>query len=173
MNNKFLIIGLMLTCFLIGQCQSKKTNAKDFIGKEYRDLDEFDFFKGFKENGGVVLTSPDHQDFVLSDYSNDKQIFITLSTTRRMSDGKARYKLRDIVEFTGSTKNRFMSPVACNLNGKSDTIILAVCESPADKEVEKYGVLKAWKLNWATELLEPIETKGVECLNPTYGVDTN
>jgi len=173
MDIRILIIGLTLTCYLFEQCQSKKTNIKDFVGEEYRDLSEVDFFKNFRNKGASLFESPDRQDFVLSNYRDGKLTLLVLAKTKKQTDGKVRYIMTDIQEISGLTKNQFISPVACELNGKSDPIIIAVCESPSDKEVESYEVLKAWKINWETRLLEPIGIKGVECINPTYGVDTN
>ena len=78
-----------------------------------------------------------------------------------------------MVEVLGATKNQFVSSVACRLNKKTDSVIIAVYDRP-NGEVEFFtNIINAWQLNWTTKRLDQISAKGVDCMNPGYGVDTN
>ncbi|HQQ98558.1 MAG TPA: hypothetical protein PLX35_14905 [Cyclobacteriaceae bacterium] len=168
MDNK-LFIGLVLTCYLLVQCQSRPTQLEDFVGKEYRELNEFDFFKDYKDNGGYVVTSPDFQDYVISNYSNGHATLLLLTTVVRQLDGKVNYIINDIHEISGLKDHQYFAAGECSLNGNSRATVTAVREHLLDADGQTDKVIKAWNVNWTSKRLEPIGTEGVTCIDLIHG----
>ena len=157
-----------MTQLLITGCSSKELKLNDFIGKEYRTLNEFEYFKDFKEIGGNIISLPDNDDYCFSTYKKDSLLLVTYEITTKRIEGKAIFKLLDILEIKGLKSNQNVNHSTCRKDGEYDPEIIVIYEVEEPSVEICKNILKAWKANRKTGRIEAIDITGLDCINQGF-----
>jgi len=169
--NRYFLLAALISMQL--NCSPGQSKYEEFIGKTYRSLTEFETFNTFNETQRKIIGNFDNVDYVVSHYVKDSTNLIIFEKIVKQPSGKAKYLMIDIVETSRLLENQKIEFGVCRLNEKSDSEIIAIYGSEVE-EVKYYSnIIKAWKANRKIGRLEKIDSKGVDCVNTSYGLDNN
>jgi len=141
----------------------------DLKGKVYRSLKEFEEMKDFEEAGGTVIESLDNIEYALSHYKNGSTHIIGFEEVIGYFDGKAKYKLIDILEIKNLDADQWIDCGSCRLNKKYDTELFTIYVPDHNDKEFHTKIVKVWRANRKSGKIEPVETNGIDCENESYG----
>ena len=163
---KYLLIGLLTLSF---GCSSDKSKYWEIIGKEYKEINEFEEFNDLKDVGGALVQDGDHSGYTVSHCQRDNFHVLILERAKNLPDGKMKYTAIDILEINGVEEGTRLEFVSCRLNGKVDSKIIAISEYEETEFLTK--IVRTWRVNIEKGKIEEIPKSGIDCVNISYGHD--
>jgi hypothetical protein len=166
---KISLISFLFCIFLYNaDCQSKSNTKASLVGRIYRDLGEFDEFKGYKEQRGTLIDPvTETGNYGLSVYAKSGYYIVVFDWS--IPSEKVKYKLLDILRVGPIKPQQDIILTMCRLNEKHDSQIIALVKTNNSEYFKT--IYKAWRANKKTGRFEAISTKGIDCLNDGYGLD--
>lgn len=163
---------LTITLF-IANCNSNLPKPTDYIGKEYKTLKEFEYFKDFEEKFGIVLDLPEQKEYSLAMYQKENLIIVALEKTVRHAEGRPIFQLLNIIEIEGIESNQAINFGSCRMNGEIDPTIFAIYNIDDPNAYIFKKIQRAWRVNIDSSQFEQIDIQGIDCINDEYGYGIN
>lgn len=161
---------LILFTLIIGQfCIAQNIEFIDYIGKEYRSLSEFEEFKDYEDQGGMMIEPYEGENYGFSHYVSGNTHIITYEKIRTNSEGLGMYTLIDAVVIEGISNNQFVQYGLCRINGEDNSNLIVVYESDNFEEEFFTHIISAWLVNQQSYSIQEIDVDGIDCINEGYG----
>ncbi|MCB8964446.1 MAG: hypothetical protein H6536_05325 [Bacteroidales bacterium] len=173
MKPKLNYLGIVITLFLLTNCNFSKPKPTDYIGKEYKTLKEFEYFKDFEEKYGIVLDLPEQEGYSLAMYQKETLIFVALEKTVRHVGGSPIFQLLNVIEIEGIESDQAINFGSCRMNGEIDPTIFAIYNIDDPNAYIFKKILRAWRVNVDSSQFEQIDIQGIDCINEEYGYGVN
>ena len=164
MNLKFLVAPLVLSGLILAQAE-KPSNLSQYIGLTHPPLKD-----GLKEEYGNIIGDPFNNTVYSVAWMSSEcsQMLWLESSSSRNVKGQPIWKVLDVMAAPNYGKDETLVIGFCKIDDKSDPEVLAVVKYEQDKEYFN-KIIKAWRANRTKGKFESITTKGISCLNESYG----
>jgi|WetSurMetagenome_2_1015567.scaffolds.fasta_scaffold246302_3 hypothetical protein len=164
MNLKFLVAPLILLPLVIANAE-EPGNLSQYVGLTYPPLKD-----GLKEESGNMIGDPiNNTNYSVAFMSNEGSNMLWLeSSSSRNIKGLPIWKVLDVIAAPNYGKDETLIIGFCKIDDRSDSEVLAVVKYEQNKKYFN-NVIKAWRANRAKGKFESITTKGISCLNESYG----
>jgi hypothetical protein len=156
--------------FTLGFCSctnNQQTDKNSIFSKQYRDINEFECFKDFKEISSAIIGETNKFDFGISQITNKKLNVIIFDKV--VPGLKSTFEILDTLQIRNLKKTEYISFQLCRKDSINDSEIIAVVLFDDTEYFTK--VLKAWRANRKTGKIIEIETTGIDCMNEGYGAE--
>jgi len=136
-----------------------QTISKGLIGKIYKQINEIEQFKGYKEEQGIAIL-PLGTGNGFSKISNGKNTIVLFT---KFVAPKS-YKIMAVLNLGAINANaQIVAMARCRINNKNNgTIVALVKPSGGDKFKD---IIKAWRADEKKHTFVNIPTKGIDCDN--------
>jgi hypothetical protein len=164
MNLKFLVAPLVLSGLILAHAE-EPSNLSKYIGQTHPLLKD-----GLREESGNMIGDPSNSTVYSVNLisSADSQMLWLESSSSRNNKGQSIWRVLDVIAAPNYGKGQSLVIGFCKIDDRSDPEVLAVVDYQQDKEYFN-KIIKAWRANRTKGKFESITTKGVSCLNESYG----
>lgn len=160
----FIVFGFLST---YGQHNDliKKYNID--TNKNYSEFSDIRSFNGFENYGSGLIDDSGDLQFGLTIIHNDDKYVVIFEN---LADSK--FKILDILEID-KQKGQYLQNMTCRISDDIDYEIIAMAKiEQNDFRTKEHfdDIIKAWRLNTKTKVIEMIDKSNVKCWNEGYGI---